>query len=159
MLLSMSYMSLLACQPQSFETVFVGMASAEDKEVKGLETLEYQLGIFDNIPLEEQYKMIADIVRKEEVAVSEFKHMVQLYKEEKITELLKLMDSSEWNYSEYEDILINNRNKNWATKFGDIAKEKSTFFAVGAAHLAGSEGLLNLLKDKGYKVDAIMSAE
>ena len=46
--------------------------------------------------------------------------------------------------------MINRRNKNWVEQFPKIAKDKSLLIAVGAGHLGGESGLLNLLKQKGY---------
>ncbi len=152
MLLSMSYMSMLSCQPISFETIFANMAKEQNKEVYGLETIEYQMGIFDQIPLDEQYEIIADMMRQEDKALSEFQDLVAVYKQEDIEGLLKLMEDSEWSMDNYVDAMINKRNKEWAAKFDTIAKEKSTFFAVGAGHLGGKEGWLQLLKEKGYTV-------
>jgi uncharacterized protein YbaP (TraB family) len=154
-LLSMSYISLIACQPQSFEATFVNMAKTQNKEVLGLETVDFQMGIFDKIPLDMQYKMIADIVKQKDKALLEFKELVSIYKQENIEGLLDLMNTSEWNFDDFEDILINNRNKTWTDKFTEIANENSTFFAVGAGHLAGEKGWLQLLKNKGYIVEAI----
>lgn len=156
MLLSMSYMALLKCHPISFENVFATMAKEENKEVLGLETVEYQMSVFDAIPVAEQFKMIVSILEQEDKAIDEFNTLVRIYNEENIKGMLKLMkNDSEWNLKKYSDKLVNNRNNEWAEKFDGIAKEKSTFFAVGAGHLAGEKGWLNLLKNKGYKVEPI----
>lgn len=50
---------------------------------------------------------------------------------------------------------LTNRNKNWISKMSEIMMEKPTFFGVGAAHLAGEEGVIKLLRKKGYKVEAV----
>ncbi len=156
MLLSMGYMSILSCQPMAFETVFTNMAQEQNKEVLGLETIEFQMSLFDQIPFDEQYKMIADFVRQKDKAAKEFTQLVYLYKDEDIYGLLNMMDESEWSMPEHKDLLIFNRNKDWAEKFDTIANTKSTFFAVGAGHLAGEKGFLNLLKEKGYKVEPVL---
>jgi len=155
MLLSMSYMAIIKCQPMSFETVFSNMAKTENKELKGLETIEYQMSIFDKIPYTLQYKMIADLLKKEIKAQEEFNALIALYKKEDIDGLLNSMHDSEWNLEDFEESLIYNRNKEWVEKFDKIANEKSTFIAVGAGHLAGEKGFLNLLKEKGYTVEAV----
>ena len=54
-----------------------------------------------------------------------------------------------------EDVLIYNRNKAWAEKLPAIMKAAPTFVAVGALHLPGEKGLLNLLKRQGYTVEAV----
>ena len=54
-----------------------------------------------------------------------------------------------------EDTMIYNRNKAWAEKLPAIMKAAPTFVAVGALHLPGEKGLLNLLKRQGYTVEAV----
>ena len=51
--------------------------------------------------------------------------------------------------------MIYNRNKTWAEKLPAIMKAAPTFVAVGALHLPGEKGLLNLLKRQGYTVEAV----
>jgi len=51
--------------------------------------------------------------------------------------------------------LIDNRNRAWIEKIPTIMQAKSTLFAVGAGHLVGDNGLLKLLQDKGYTVEAV----
>ena len=52
--------------------------------------------------------------------------------------------------------MLVNRNKNWISKIGEYAKDQPTFFGVGAGHLAGKEGVINLLREAGYKVTAVL---
>ena len=56
---------------------------------------------------------------------------------------------------EEEDALIYNRNADWVTKMPALMAKKPTLFAVGAAHLPGEKGVLNLLRQAGYKVEAV----
>ena len=51
--------------------------------------------------------------------------------------------------------LIDNRNRAWIEKIPTIMQAKSTLFTVGAGHLVGDNGLLKLLQDKGYAVEAV----
>ena len=51
--------------------------------------------------------------------------------------------------------LITDRNKNMADRIDLLMKKQSIFIAVGAAHLGGEEGLVNLLKRKGYTLKEI----
>lgn len=54
-----------------------------------------------------------------------------------------------------EALILTDRNKAWAVKIPAIIKDKSTFFAVGAGHLYGEAGLIELLRRQGYKITAI----
>ena len=51
--------------------------------------------------------------------------------------------------------LLINRNKNWIPEISKYAKEKPTFFGVGAGHLPGENGVINLLRKAGYTVKAV----
>ena len=52
-------------------------------------------------------------------------------------------------------MIIDGRNNNWMKKIPDLITEKSSFIAVGCAHLVGETGLINQLRELGYTVDPI----
>ncbi len=66
-----------------------------------------------------------------------------------------MVSKSEFGSEKYEDLLLNNRNKNWVKQLKEIMKKQSVFVAVGAGHLVGDFGLINLLKRAGYKVEPL----
>ena len=139
--------------PASYEMTFVQRAVDQEKEILGLETVADQTSIFDIIPYEEQAKDLADMLTDRESMEELFAFMIKTYKEEDIS---KLYDASADYFSEQElELLLVNRNKSWIPKIGEIAKEKSTFFGVGAGHLGGENGVINLLKEAGYKVKPV----
>ena len=55
----------------------------------------------------------------------------------------------------FTDLLLYNRNRNWAEKLKILMNDKSLVVAVGAGHLPGEKGLINLLKKAGYKVEPV----
>jgi uncharacterized protein YbaP (TraB family) len=82
--------------------------------------------------------------------------MILLYEQKDIEGLLRIMNDSDNKItSENQDILLNNRNKNWIPIIIETIQETPTFFGVGAAHLAGEEGVINLLRVQGYTVEAV----
>lgn len=154
-LTSLMYMNLLNCPPQSYEMVFAQMASNAKKEVLGLETVEQQMGVFDSIPYQKQAEMLVIMAKDGEKSAKEFAQMVKAYKEQDVEGLLKLMDESELEFEGYEDLLLSNRNAAWIPVIQKAMQDKTTFFAVGAAHLGGSKGVLQLLRKQGYTVRAV----
>ena len=56
---------------------------------------------------------------------------------------------------QYEDILLNNRNYNWVEKLKKLMPGKSLVVAVGAGHLPGDKGVINLLRKAGFTVTPI----
>ena len=65
------------------------------------------------------------------------------------------MNNSCDNSPEEDADLIDNRNADWLTKMPAIMVQKPTLFAVGAGHLPGPKGVLNLLRQAGYKVEGV----
>ncbi|WP_375436771.1 TraB/GumN family protein [uncultured Hymenobacter sp.] len=149
---SMLYPVLLGCTPASYEATFVKMAQEEKKEVLGLETVQEQLGFFDQIPYADQSKMLADMVNQEAAAKQELQQMMVLYKAQDVEQLHTLTSKSLFGFQKYEDLLIDSRNQRWIAGIGRYATAKPTFFAIGAAHLGGPKGVLALLRQQGYQV-------
>jgi len=56
----------------------------------------------------------------------------------------------------FEDLLLGQRNQNWIPKMRDYMQLQPTFFAVGAGHLGGNEGVIALLRKNGFQVDAVL---
>jgi uncharacterized protein YbaP (TraB family) len=157
MLNSMLIPKLMDCPIQSFEAELVKVAKEQKEEIKGLETIEYQLKMFDLIPYEDQAKELAKSA-KDNLAKSkaDLAKLVELYNQEKITGMLALMNEDQDNVMiKYQDQMFDTRNKNWIPEISKYAKEKSTFFGVGAGHLPGENGVINLLRKEGYTVKAV----
>jgi uncharacterized protein YbaP (TraB family) len=82
--------------------------------------------------------------------------MMELYDDENIQALLELINDDRYSaMSEHQDLLLSERNKKWIHKIESFAKDKPTFFGVGAGHLAGENGVITLLRKKGYRVTAV----
>ncbi len=156
-IMSLMYMSLLKCQPASYDLTFAQMAGQEKKEVLGLETLDAQLAALDNIPMEEQLKGLVDMAKKPEAAQKEFTDMLAAYKAHDLAKMMKQVKTSQFagNTTQFEDKLLAERNVNWIPVIEKAAKEKPTFFAFGAGHLGNEKGVVNLLRKKGYTVKAV----
>jgi uncharacterized protein YbaP (TraB family) len=129
---------------KSYEEYFSKLAKKNKIEVIGLETFEYQLAIFDSIPNQDQVHMFF-----EGNFVEELESLFELYKKQDIDEMASLVKSDD-EYSKLENELLVNRNTNWIEKIVPMFNDKSIFMAVGAAHLGGDQGIIRLLKEKGY---------
>jgi len=139
--------------PASYEMTFVQRSMNQEKEILGLETVPEQVAFFDEIPYADQAEDLIDILKNRDNMESLFDFMIKTYKEEDISELY---DASVDYFSELElNLLLHKRNQNWIPKIGEMAQEKSTFFAVGAGHLGGDQGVINLLKKAGYSVKPV----
>ncbi len=158
MLSSSLYEMFLACeQKNGVEMVIVQEAYKYKKEIKGLESVEFQLSVFDRIPYREQAQELVNTIDSIEKHKALLTEMVQVYREQDIEKLYELTTREQAGTAGYLDILLNQRNKNWVQQFDTIASKQPTLFAVGAAHLGGRQGVLQLLKDKGYSLRPILN--
>lgn len=141
----------------SYEMELMEKAKAQQKEIAGLETMEFQMSLFDSIPYEAQAKMLMSSIESEnsEEGPNQLDEMVKLYRDQDIQGMQNLMGDDPDALGGYEDLLLQKRNRNWIPIMTDMMAEHSVFFAVGAGHLGGEEGVINLLRQKGYEVKAV----
>lgn len=142
-------------ETESFEMTLTSLAKENKLEIKGLETIEQQLGFFDQIPSKELGNMIVKYFEDADSLLIQTKEMQRVYRKGDLDSLAIFMNESAPELMEFEDILLTNRNKAWIPKIIEIIHQKSTFIAVGAAHLTGENGVLELLKKEGYTVTPI----
>ncbi|MFT6811253.1 MAG: hypothetical protein ACJA01_004501 [Saprospiraceae bacterium] len=136
---------------KSYEMEFAAMAEDASKETAGLETIEYQIGIFDAVPYSDQAAMLLDAINSSDTEGDQFQELVDMYKQQDIEGLYNMMKGDE-TVAAYEDALLINRNKNWIPQMSTMMSVGPTFFAVGAGHLGGPMGVVNLLREEGYAV-------
>ncbi len=151
--------NLSSCKQQvAMEQLVMDEAKKKGKKIHGLETMAYQMSIFDSIPYklqaQELYKTIT--ADKNNAGVeNEFQEMMNAYKEQDLEKLGKMISKTEDGMMQYQDLLLNNRNRNWVVKLKTIMPEKSVVVAVGAGHLPGELGVINLLRKEGYTVTPV----
>jgi len=116
-----------------------------------LETLEEQASIMEQLDLPRQLKML----KKAAANIHKFRKSVTTlgtcYEEERIYDLYMMTKSS---LGEFRSVLLYNRNNLMADRI-EARLDQATFYAVGAAHLAGNQGILTLLKRKGLSLEPV----
>ncbi|MCD4792677.1 MAG: TraB/GumN family protein [Bacteroidales bacterium] len=138
---------------KTYETELNKIAKKKKMDIIGLETADYQIDVLNSISIEKQVEMItAD--EPEEDMLKEYLKMVSVYKEQNINEMLEMYKEDE-TMLEFEDELLIQRNSNWIPVIEKQIKKGSTFIAVGAMHLPGMKGVLNLLMLQGYSVSPV----
>jgi uncharacterized protein len=152
LLVALLYPKMMDCNnPASIEEELLKIAKEYKKEIKGLETIQFQASIFDSIPYSVQAKELLDNIDSFSTYKKQFDTMLALYKQQRL-QSLDTLSANDKDTKDYDDILLNNRNKNWAEQLNELMKKESVFVAVGAGHLPGAHGLINLLREKGYTV-------
>jgi uncharacterized protein len=156
MLSSLLFTKMLDCQPQSYETTFMKMAKEQGKEVIGVETLENQLATLDQIPYKKQAELLLESLEKSDEQKKMFQQMVSLYKQQDIEGFQEIFKEASVGMDNFTEVLLVQRNKNWIPVIAREAKEMPTFFAVGAGHLSGDQGVIALLRQAGFTVKPVL---
>lgn len=149
----------MVCEEQvAMETLIMEESKKNGKRIEGLESMAYQMSIFDSIPYklqaEELLKSI-DLGDSSTAGDQEFKELMKAYRDQDLEKLGELITGSNGGMIQYQEILLNNRNRNWVTKLKNLLSDKSLVIAVGAGHLPGEAGVINLLRKEGYKVTPV----
>ncbi|MCW4468484.1 TraB/GumN family protein [Flavobacterium sp. MFBS3-15] len=148
---------MVDCPIKSVEEALMKVTKEQNEQTYGLETLDEQMAVFDAISYEEQMKeLIKSAKEGTEKGRAMFKKMLDLYNAKDLNALMDFMNDEENKfYGDNTDVLLDQRNANWISKIEEAAKKTPTFFGVGAAHLGGENGVIALLRKKGYKVEAV----
>jgi len=138
---------------------FLELGKKLGKEVGGIETMQEQVDVVNSLSLKEQAKMLVEMCEDLEEQKKMFQKMYAYYLNEDLTGIAEIaneeMDDME--SASFEAELLDKRNVKMVERLAKLMTEKSVFFAVGALHLPGENGLIKLLELEGYKVTAIKS--
>jgi uncharacterized protein YbaP (TraB family) len=133
---------------------FFDRAVGEGKKVQGLETLAFQLSRFDEMSMEMQDHLLSETLKELETTKSSFTRMADAWKTGDVSAIERLVLKDLKSEPQMYDRLLIERNRTWLPKIEALfSRPKATFLVVGAAHLVGPDGLLQMLKTKGYLVE------
>ena len=125
------------------------------KPTNGLETAAFQAGLFDSIPYEKQAKELVDYLDSMDQNKKITQQLAVLYTSQDLDGIQALSDKDDPEMNGYMDLLLYDRNKKWAKELDGLLRGKSLLIAVGAGHLPGQQGVIELLRKKGYTVDPV----
>ena len=140
--------------PTIMDAYLFGIAKRMGKWVGGVEDVQDQLAIYDEI---------GGTITKDELMTSEttlkrmMEEMVSMYTDQDLNKIEKYFshDSGE----KLQDLLFTRRNIKMARRMDSLSAIRTMFYAVGAAHLPGDSGVINLLRRKGYTVEPVISTQ
>lgn len=145
---------------EQLDTYFQTQATQKGKKVAGLETADFQFNLlYNGTSLRRQAQQMMCILNNLDKGVEQLKELTAAYMKQDLTTMQRISDERDNDQCDplpgEMEAMIDNRNIAWAEKLPVIMKEAPTFVAVGALHLTGQKGLLNLLKQKGYQVEPV----
>ncbi|MEO8582934.1 MAG: TraB/GumN family protein [Flavitalea sp.] len=148
--------NILSCDKKSsLEQEIMTEVKKYEKNILGLETLEFQASLFDSVPYETQAKDLLNYVDSIGTYRTLMEQTVDMYKRQDLKGLDSLTQLSDPGMAKYMDLMLYDRNKRWLAQISEQAFQMSTLFAVGAGHLGGEKGVINLLRKEGFTVRAL----
>jgi uncharacterized protein YbaP (TraB family) len=135
-------------------------AAAQGKRVYGLETVSEQLGAMEAIPRDLQITMLRDAVTQYDQLDQIIEQLINAYLQRDLSALESISDKAMQQGDDrvaqlFTSEVVVNRNRRMLERMQPRLREGNAFIAVGALHLPGKDGLLTLLRNKGYRVSPV----
>lgn len=139
------------------EMVLTKLGQAEGKSFAGLETAKEQMGFFANMPADKQIAFLKSTISDMPKAEQQINDMLAAWKVGDMPALNALMTDSMKEYPGLSELLLASRNKRWIKQIDVMLAEETgeLFLAVGAGHMPGEDGVINLLKKAGHVVERV----
>jgi len=146
----------LGCQTtDGMELQIMKELRPHNKPVDGLETVGFQATLFDSIPYRQQAKELLSDIDSAEQNKKLSRDLAELYKKQDLDKIDELSRKEDQGMAQYMDLLLYDRNRKWARMLPGLFSGQSLLVAVGAAHLPGENGVIDLLRKDGYTVTPV----
>lgn len=135
---------------------FYRRAKSEDKTVLGLETMEFQLGLLGDLTREQDEAFLLQTVRELETVIPMVDELVEHWRSGRVEEVGGALKEGFQDFPELFKTLVTDRNTMWLPHLEELLSgSQPAFVVVGALHLIGEDGVIELLRDKGYTVEQL----
>ena len=142
---------------QVLDLVLYQEALQQEKAVHGLETVREQLDLFDSLPESDQVTLLKDAVNNFPELDAMHAELLAAYQQRDLNGLLAINETSMQTgdqrlAKDFQRRVVDDRNHRMAGRMQPYLQQGKAFVAVGALHLPGKTGLLNLLAQQGYTI-------
>jgi uncharacterized protein YbaP (TraB family) len=142
------------------DTALYRAAVALGLPVYGLETAEEQLAVFEALPKSEQIRLLRQATEQVDMVDAAFETMVAAYLEGDLAQLHAVIREQRVDWSReleqwFEQRMLRERNLRMVAGMQPHLRKGPVLIAVGAMHLPGPQGILELLRGQGYVVSAV----
>ena len=133
---------------------FYDQAQSAGKKVQGLETLDFQVSLFDNMTMPEQDQLLAETLKEIDTEQTNRSKLMEAWKAGDAPTVESIVLAAlKQDPKLYQRVLVD-RNKTWIPQLEALfARKGRAFVVVGAAHLVGPDGVISMLRAKGYTVE------
>ncbi len=132
---------------------FFDRAQAEGKTIQGLETTDFQISLFDGMSRDQQERFLAETLKSVDSEKASVTKLTGAWKVGDVGTIERLVMADVKSDPVVYDRLLVSRNRAWLPKIEALfSRPRHAFVVVGAAHLVGPDGIVAMLKAKGYQV-------
>jgi uncharacterized protein YbaP (TraB family) len=135
--------------PEALDRHLWNYAAELGKTCLGIETVSEQIELLRNMPLEQQVKSLLSIGRNVSAQRKRVRTLTRAYER---GDIFRIFQMARRGSGQFRHSMIFNRNRHMADRLSELMQRHTLFFAVGAGHLAGEQGLIRLLKQRGFRV-------
>lgn len=155
-LLEMQYMQLGFDPQQGVEQQLQHRAQTDGKPISGLETMDEQLGVLQGMSYPDQARFLDMVVTEMRDVDKETQSVVSAWRVGDAAKLAALLSDEYKSFPALYRLLVTDRNKRWVPQIEKLLHgNQDCFVVVGALHLVGEGGLLDLMRRDGYKAEAV----
>lgn len=144
-------------EPLTVDEFFEKTGEENGKKLIGIETVEEQMNALSRIGLKEQAEMLVEQIKSGDKDNALFEQLMDYYKNQDLNGMMKIYKSEEVPEL-FDEALVTRRNHVMAERIDSIIRMQPTFVGVGALHLAGADGLIELLRKEKYAVTPVISS-
>lgn len=135
-------------------------AVEDGKRIAGLETMAEQLAVFDELSETDQIALLRETLASRERLPLIFDALIAAYLERDVAGLQTLSEaylaeSEPALAAIFQEVVIDSRNRRMVERMAPLLAEGSWFIAIGALHLPGDQGIVELLRRRGHEVTIV----
>lgn len=159
MIAAVEYAGLGARPDKGVDNHFEARAERDQKPGVGLETVDFQISLFSRLSDAQQKELLEQTLAEVKTMASDFEKLLAAWKEGDLPALQEMLFREAERYPDLMDLFLFDRNQAWLGRLeGFLKKGEHVMVLVGAGHLAGKQGLVELLKARGYDVQRVHGA-
>jgi len=141
----------------ALDLYFFNMAKDQKKKTIGIEKFEEQMAAVDQLTVDEQVDLILKGLGDTTSSMAKFDDLIKVYLEGDLDKMIELSTDTMYPPKFNQAFLID-RNVHMAERIGKHCKDQMTFCAIGAAHLGGPQGVIELMKKDGFTLKPIKTS-
>ena len=152
-LASIEFLKLGFDPANGIDMYFFNKAKEDGKEMLKFETVEFQLNLMTQMTRKQEELMLRQTLKDLEVIEKDAANLVKYWKNGDVKKLDSFIKASLKDFPELYDRWFTSRNKRWMSEIKKlIGKNENVFIVVGAGHLVGKDGLVELLRKQNYNI-------